>query len=33
VLLSLFSGLFVDDSGGNNIETGLYCTEVGRFES
>jgi hypothetical protein len=33
MLLSLFSGMFVDDSGGNNVETGLYRTEVGRFES
>jgi hypothetical protein len=31
-MLSLFAGLFVDDSDGNNIETGLYCTEVRRFE-
>jgi hypothetical protein len=31
-MLSLLLGLFVDDSDGNNIETGLYYTEVGRFE-
>jgi hypothetical protein len=29
----LFSGLLMDDSNGNNIETRLHYTETGRFES
>jgi hypothetical protein len=29
---SIFSVLFVDGADGNNFKTGLYCTEVRRFE-